>query len=529
MARTCSGVCVDQGLSCGKRAVRVVAGWLSVWCVNGLAHAGALQHYWTFDDGSGVTAANAVAGGTPGALVNFNGNEGWTSEKPAELAHSTGSLLFSAASSQYVDCGALGLSSVASNEGATVSFWVKPRTIADFARLFAQFGPLGDPPQPYANGGMAMQRINDEVGTLFGWDTALNPPIGDWRQFAPGCGLYTNQWQHMAFVWRGTSVVAYRNGQPLGYINMQFDFNRDANNNVLKFGIGAKFYLQYGEWLDGLIDDFAVWSEALTTDQVRSLTAGASPLTITSGLAPKAPDRPLAEYRLDGNALDSRLLNHGYTEGNTAFVSGEGNTPFAYAGNSAVQVSGGGVTIPDAPAVRPGTNAWSISVWFKAGAFDQQGTVIAKRMSDYPVTQINLLVAGGDPYGNPGDGRRVHLYNIAPPDLNNWFEVSTISDIADGQWHHLALVMAAGVNRPVLYIDGTVAPVYILNDAGVHPFDNTNYSPWTIGHNGAGSYYYGLVDEVGLWDRALTGDNIAWLASHSLEAIPPKGTVMALR
>ncbi len=529
MSRTTSRWCVSQWLTCGMKVARAVACMVSVWFATGLAHGSALVQYWTFDDASGVTAANAVAGGNEGALVNFNGTEGWTSEKPAGLPHSTGSLLFTSASSQYVDGGAIGLSSVYSNEGATVSFWIKPRTIVDFARLFAQFGPAGDPPAPYANGGIAMQRVNDEVGTLFGWDTSLSVPIGDWRQFAPRFGLYTNQWQHVAFVFSGTNMVAYRNGQPLGWINMQFDFNRDVNNNVVNFGIGAKFYLQYGEWLDGWVDDFAIWSEALTMDQVRSLTAGVSPLTITSGFAPKVPVRPLAEYRLDGNAQDSRVLNHGYTEGNVAFVSGEGNTPFAYAGNSALQVSGGGVTIPDAPVLRPGTNAWTISTWLKAGAFDQRGPVIAKRMSAHPVTQIQLLVAGGNPYGDPGDGRKVHLYNIAPPELSKWYEVSTISDIADGGWHHMALVMAAGANRPVLYIDGVVAPVYILNDAGEHPFDNTNFSPWTIGHDGAGTYFYGLVDEVGLWNSALTGDNIAWLATHSLEAIPPKGTVIGLR
>ncbi len=492
-----------------------------------MAQGNALVQYWTFDDGVGVTAANAAAGGNEGALVNFNGTEGWTSEKPAGLPHSTGSLLFSAASSQYVDGGPLGFSSVAPGEGATISFWVKPRTIVMHSRMYGQFGPP-QPFQPYANGGMAIDHITDEVGTPFGWDAAQNLPEGMWTRFAPRFGLFTNQWQHVAFVWRGTNMVAYRNGEPLGWINMRFDFNRDPNNDVYRLGIGAKYYLQYGEYFDGLIDDFAVWSEALNMDQVRSLSEGVSPLTLTSGVTPKVPVRPLAEYRLDGNAQDSRMLNHGSAVGNVSFVNGAGDTPFSYPGNSALQVSGGGVTIPDAPVLRPGTNVWTISAWFKAGAFDQKGSVIAKR-DPATACQINLLVAGGEPYGNPGNGRRIHLYNITPPGVDNWYEFSTMTDIADGGWHHMALVMAAGQYRPVLYIDGAVAPVWILNDAGVHPYDNTNFAPWTIGYDGTSDFFYGLVDEVGLWNSALTGDNIAWLASHSLEAIPPKGTVLEFR
>ena len=520
----------NQCWAYGKQmCARAVACGLAAWCVAGLAYGSALQQYWKFDDGTGGTAANAVPGGNPGTLVNFAGG-GWTSDKPAGLPHSTGSLMFSAAGGQYVDAGPLGLSSVNSGEGATVSFWVKPRTIVQFQRLFAQFGP-SSLSQPYPNGGMAIDHVDDSVGTLFGWDTEINPPEGGWRQFAPSCGLYTNQWQHLAFVWRGTNLVAYRNGQPLGYLNMRFDFNRDQFNEVLRLGIGAKFYLQYGEWLDGQIDDFAVWSEALTTDQVRSLSAGASPLTITAGLTPQVPVRPLAEYRLDGNALDSRGRYPGTTVGSAAFVSGEGNTPFAYAGNSAFQANGtdAGMIVDHRTVLSPGTNAWTISVWFKAGAFDQKGTVIAKRMAEYPVTQINLLVAGGNPYGDPGYGRKVHLYMLGAPSLDNWYELSSFYDLADGQWHHIALVLASGQQRPVLYIDGAVGPVYIMNDAGVHPFDITNDDPWAIGFDGTGTYFNGLIDEVGLWNTALSGDNIAWLATHSLEAIPPKGSVVMLR
>lgn len=126
----------------GKQmCARAVACGLAAWCVAGLAYGDALQQYWTFDDGTGGTATNTVPGGNLGTLVNF-ADGGWTSDRPAGLPHSTGALMFSAASSNYVDGGAFGLPSVATKEGATASLWGKPRTIIEHSQFVERKGGL---------------------------------------------------------------------------------------------------------------------------------------------------------------------------------------------------------------------------------------------------------------------------------------------------------------------------------------------------------------------------------------------------
>jgi len=347
---------------------------------------------------------------------------------------------------------------------------------------------------------------------------------------APTGAIMVNQWMHLAFVWRGGEQVVYMNGTPVGGINMNFEFDRDLLGSKLRFGIGAKFYQEYGDPYDGLLDDFAIWDDALPAEAIRELAAGASPLSIGVGEKVKAPVRPLAGYLLDGNALDSRGKNPGTVMGEAGFVNGEGDTPFAYAGNSALSLDGvdNGVLIPDAPVLRPGTGEWTVSLWVKAAAADQQGSIIAKRMADQPFTQLNLLAAGSNPGGGPGDGKKAHLFMIGAPSMENWWEVCTYNDLADGQWHHVALALNGGACRPVLYIDGAECPIVLLRDTGSYPLNINCTEPWAIGFNGNGGYFNGVIDEVGLWNTALTGANIAWLASHSLSAIPPPGSLISI-
>ena len=84
-------------------------------------------------------------------------------------------------------------------------------------------------------------------------------------------------------------------------------------------------------------------------------------------------------------------------------------------------------------------------------------------------------------------------------------------DISNDAWRHVAVVLQAGVSSgSQLYLDGA-----------------TNGSAWTVGTNntqtnnvaigglssnlGDSEYYAGLIDELGIWNRALSGGEIASL------------------
>lgn len=106
-------------------------------------------------------------------------------------------------------------------------------------------------------------------------------------------------------------------------------------------------------------------------------------------------------------------------------------------------------------------------------------------------------------------------------------------DVNDGEWHHLAFTFdsEATQNQARLFLDG----VELVVGAGlVKTSENTitalnlSNDKLIAGRRGdaspaADTYYSGLLDEVAIWKSVLSGDEIAWLASNSIRAIPEPG------
>jgi hypothetical protein len=497
------------------------SGWMRIiMCVGSVvygaffSYASDVVQYWSLEEDSGATAINSVAGGNDGTLVNFSGG-GWDTNTPAALASSTGSLDFDTASSQYVNGGHIGVSSTGLNKGATVSVWLKPKSLIQDMRLWGQLNHNTSTPHPL--GAISLG------STVNGWVLQGFYPPGDrWLPIMPYNAYVTNVWQHFCFVWTEDQLVTYQNGNPVGGMDHAFEFDRDTGT-AMEFGIGAKYLNNYGKSYDGKMDDLAVWDENLTAEQVRQLASGVSPLTIAARSDLTAPPKPLAEYRMDGNALDAGGNYPGTVLGGATFTNGVENTPFSYAGNLALQLHGnddiGSVSIADSAALRPGTSAWTMSLWFKTSITNQNGTLIAKRKGASPYTQMALMMAGAGT-GNSGPGQKIHTFVIGT-EAERW-EVTSSREYADGEWHHLALVRSTGDWSPVLYVDGAATAIFINKDAGTRPHDVNCTDPWRIGDLGTPGYYFeGLIDEVAMWDTALSSEEIAWLAQNSLSQIEP--------
>jgi hypothetical protein len=77
--------------------------------------------------------------------------------------------------------------------------------------------------------------------------------------------------------------------------------------------------------------------------------------------------------------------------------------------------------------------------------------------------------------------------------------------ISLGEWHHVAAVYDGDLQNSTVYIDGEVA-------ASVDLPESPNYidtEPAAIGSNPVGAEYFeGLIDEVGLYSRALSADDV---------------------
>lgn len=115
---------------------------------------------------------------------------------------------------------------------------------------------------------------DDVVGFSVGlirYDSGANPNVLEFRSYADNVAvasgaLATSTWYHFVMVKTATEVLAYQNGALLnstadiGYISSGGDLFKIGSKND-----GSQNYT------DGLYDEFAVWTKALTADEVSEL------------------------------------------------------------------------------------------------------------------------------------------------------------------------------------------------------------------------------------------------------------------
>ena len=85
--------------------------------------------------------------------------------------------------------------------------------------------------------------------------------------------------------------------------------------------------------------------------------------------------------------------------------------------------------------------------------------------------------------------------------------------IADTNWHHLALVFTRASNAVQIYVDGT------LRTSGTKDLEADNAAHVvTIGNQGGANPFSGLIDEVRIYNRALTA---AQVSTDMITPLPP--------
>lgn len=231
-------------------------------------------------------------------------------------------------------------------------------------------------------------------------------------------------------------------------------------------------------------------------------------------------DGLIAYWPLDNDLLDA--TGNGYN----GFIQRGGSETFVPA------VVGNGINLPGPPNAGPwisigrdgnapntgddaddtfdfvGGTAWSTSTWFRVDGFE---------------TNWQALLIKGE-----GSGWRFHRRgsenNLA---VHLGTGDNSIGNVNDGQFHHLLTTNDPSGER-FAYLDG----VQMNLGAGFQVQNRNN--PLAIGNN-ADSHnraWHGIIDDVGIWDRALSADEAAQVynngAGINLIIPEPTSAVLAL-
>lgn len=161
-----------------------------------------------------------------------------------------------------------------------------------------------------------------------------------------------------------------------------------------------------------------------------------------------------------------------------------------------------------------GSQANTIAFWVKALGDGQNDLRVYAEGS---TGSNNPLFAFGT--GNSADAAIQRTGRIFIRDLSNTVRVDarTTRQVFDDTWHHIAFVDNAGVFS--VYVDGTLELTRTYTKT-VAPDETVSIG--AIQRAGVSNWFTGAIDELALWNRALSAEEVQSLVAGALETPVPK-------
>ena len=203
--------------------------------------------------------------------------------------------------------------------------------------------------------------------------------------------------------------------------------------------------------------------------------------------------------------------NHGTFIGNPAWDSGKLDAALNFDGTDDA------VDCGNSPILDFGTGDWTVSAWIKATAVPGDVTIFGKggdhTSATLPGVRYQLMLDSSD-----------YIHPVLDDDSTKYDPTGNIK-VIDGQWHQIVMMRRDGTKFRV-YIDGvedmgvtnhgesTITATYDLS--GTSKFnayigaitDAENSTPSTVVLE---KLFPGLIDDVAVWNRALTADEVIYL------------------
>jgi len=222
----------------------------------------------------------------------------------------------------------------------------------------------------------------------------------------------------------------------------------------------------------------------------------------------------VANYAFEGNLKDSSGNNlHGTAIGDPTYVAGKIGQGINLDGDDCADF--GNRSLLDF-----GTGDWSVSAWIKMAAVNE-----AAYLDDNPFNTVSVIFAkGGDGDGgiryslSVGEGND-HKITLTTDDNASKVEAKGGTVVDDDNWHQIIALREGSKIR--VYVDGSEDASNDLPDG--YDLSGTSQANayvgavwiihWTdIFDNELIKFFTGMIDDVRIYDRALTKAEIAWLA-----------------
>lgn len=253
----------------------------------------------------------------------------------------------------------------------------------------------------------------------------------------------------------------------------------DAFDPTTELYLGARQDLNIDRLYGGLLDEVRIYDYVLSAEEITEISI---PLELT----------PIAHWKLDEDsgimAADSAGGHDGALVNSPDWRVDEGQI------DGALRFDGD----EDYVAV-PHVDTLSLSSAFTLSAWIQ--------LKDLEFSSFYRIISKETPGFN--DSYWLSIYNSQLYVGVGGSVFNSGTSVNEDQWHHVAATFDSDAGEVRMYIDGTQAQLY-LTSAILTP----NSAPLLIGGNWESNKYFdGLLDDVRLYDQALTADEITTLAN----------------
>ena len=239
-------------------------------------------------------------------------------------------------------------------------------------------------------------------------------------------------------------------------------------------------------------------------------------------VTPVQPKQPISSWLFDGNAIN--VAKDSRTPVSENLVKWSEESHFSYEGNQSLILGnehssidfGGELDLDSRQSI-------TVSLWIKGHSDETSdprsiiGRFLAPDQGSWSIVQmgrgltdIMVSISGdGTRYGN---NVKRNLSNIWPAKY-----------IFDGTWRHFAFTYKSGGEGELkLYVDGQE----LRAGSGLHSYDEGKVKELfqaeanlRLGATEDNNAFQGQLDEIGIWDYALSAHEIEWLVNNSLKNI----------
>jgi hypothetical protein len=352
----------------------------------------------------------------------------------------------------------------------------------------------------YNHGSFEIRMGREQGGQMLGGGVITENHGEAWDHV--GLTAAINEWHHVAMVYNDEKVHFYVDGVPEPHATDDSGNMVEVSNPVY---IGQAGDGTDHEYFVGLIDEVKLYTRVLEEFEIAD-ECGCNIVPRPLPPPPRIGSGDLdAFWSFDSSSATDETGNgfDGDWEGNESYDIGHAG------GGMAASFDGSSRIVVNAFANFVWGDHFSVSIFFKrTGQEDNYQGIVNNGYYDHGSFEIRM--------GREQGGQMLGAGVITDGHAEAWDHVGITAALHS--WHHVALVYDD--SRLQFYLDGT-PEAHASNDDGNMVVRDT---PVVIGQAGPGTdheYFYGLIDELKIWTRGLTEDEIAAECGCKIVHPPP--------